>query len=83
MQAHAQSMTGVPVRVEHNTQPVGKVLSAWVNKRDGSLFALAELNTKGVGGALTAAAVQSRRFGEFSLGMYSSTQNNKTPQNQS
>ena len=25
MKAHAQSMTGVPLRVEHNTRPVGKV----------------------------------------------------------
>ena len=29
MRAHAASMTGVPLRVEHNTKPVGAVLSAW------------------------------------------------------
>ena len=35
----------MPLRVEHNTQPVGSVLSAWTAS-DGSLYALAEIDVK-------------------------------------
>lgn len=65
--AHAAAMGGTPLRVEHITQPVGSVLSAWT-ALDGSMYALAEINVQQPGGAMAAACVTAGRFNEFSLG---------------
>jgi hypothetical protein len=65
--AHAASMMGTPLRVEHTTQPVGAVLSAWTGV-DGSMYALAEIDVRQPGGAVAAACVSAGRFSEFSLG---------------
>ena len=43
------------------------MLSAWTAK-DGSLYALAEIDVKGIGGAVAAAGVDNGRWREFSLG---------------
>ena len=67
MTATAARMKGTPLRVEHQTRPVGAVLSAWTSA-DGSLFALAEIDVRQIGGAVAAQCVSAGRLGEFSLG---------------
>ena len=67
LQQHAAGMVGTPLRVEHTTQPVGSVVSAWTGS-DGSMYALAEIDVMRPGGAVAAACVGAGRFKEFSLG---------------
>ncbi len=64
----ANSLKGLPLQVEHNSKcNVGKVISGWVCP-DGAMWALAEINTSEIGGAVAAAAVEKGCFKEFSLG---------------
>jgi len=65
----AKALQGLPLRVEHNSKcHVGKVISGWVCPSNGSMWALAEIDTKQFGGAVAAAAVEKGCFKEFSLG---------------
>ena len=65
----ARNLRGTPLRVEHNDKThVGEVLQGWTDSSTGAMWALAEINTKNLGGAITAAAVESGLYGEFSLG---------------
>jgi hypothetical protein len=65
----ARNLRGTPLRVEHNDKThVGQVLQGWTDSTTGAMWALAEINTKDLGGALTAAAVERGLYGEFSLG---------------
>ena len=66
MSEKAQTLKGIPLRVEHNTQ-VGNVITGWVSS-DGALWALAEIDTSRLPGAFTASAVEKGKFKEFSLG---------------
>lgn len=66
--AKMASMSGAPLIVEHKTCPVGKVVSAWADKKDGCLYALAEIDSKTPGGYMAAVAVSSGRLGQFSMG---------------
>lgn len=63
----SKQLGGVPLLVEHSTQSVGSIISAWT-ANNGSMFALAEIDVKRPGGALAAEFVKSGRLGEFSLG---------------
>ena len=68
MAAKARALKGTPLRVEHNHQVhVGQVLNGWTDSR-GAMWALAEIDTQHMKGAMTAAAVQGGQLGEFSLG---------------
>lgn len=68
-QDKAKSLKGLPLQVEHNSKcRVGKVISGWVSPEDGAMWALAEINTCELGGAVAAAAVEKGCFNEFSLG---------------
>jgi hypothetical protein len=67
MKAQAALMPGTPVLVEHCTQKVGSIVSAWT-VRDGSLYALAEIDVKSPGGAVAAAYVKKGGLGELSMG---------------
>lgn len=64
----AQSLQNKPIWIEHkkNTE-VGRIVNGWVDN-EGSIWALAELDTKVVNGAIAAAAVQRGHLGDFSLG---------------
>ena len=54
----ARNLRGTPLRVEHNDKThVGEVLQGWTDSSTGAMWALAEINTKNLGGAITAAAV--------------------------
>jgi hypothetical protein len=66
VQAKVQALRGAPLRVEHNTA-VGKVLNGWTDAQ-GGMWALAEIDTRSLSGAVTAAAVEKGRLAEFSLG---------------
>ena len=68
MQAKARGLKGTPLRVEHdNKMHVGQVLNGWTDSK-GAMWALAEIDTQHMGGAMTAAAVERGHLGEFSLG---------------
>ena len=68
MKGKAQALRGMPLRVEHDEKKlVGKVLNGWTDS-SGAMWALAEIDTRNMSGAMTAAAVQRGNFGEFSLG---------------
>jgi phage head maturation protease len=68
MKEKAETLKGLPLQVEHNSNcQVGKVISGWIGG-DGSMYALAEINTKQLPGAMTAAAIDRGNFREFSLG---------------
>jgi len=68
MKGKAQALRGTPLRVEHDENKlVGKVLNGWTDS-SGAMWALAEIDTRNMSGAMTAAAVQRGNFGEFSLG---------------
>jgi len=67
MKSQAASMGGTPILVEHNTQQVGSVISAWTAS-NGSMYALAEINIKTPGGAIAAELVRSGGLGELSMG---------------
>ena len=71
MPAQARALANKPLRVEHGTVEVGRVLHGWQDKHTGALCALAEIDVSKLPGALAATAVTQGRFGEFSLG-YSS-----------
>ena len=69
MESKASSLKGIPLCVEHNPDiKVGKVISGWTDKTSGAIWALAEINTDELPGAVTAAAIEKGRFNEFSLG---------------
>jgi hypothetical protein len=63
----ARGLVGTPLCVEHQKQ-VGKVLRGWTDRQTGAMWALAEIDTQQLGGAMTAAAVERGQLGEFSLG---------------
>jgi hypothetical protein len=67
MQAQAASMKGTPVLVEHSTQKVGSVVSAWTGS-NGSMYALAEIDMRLPGGAVAAEYVRQGGLGELSMG---------------
>lgn len=68
MESKAKGLKGTPLRVEHNAKVhVGRVLDGWTDAR-GAMWALAEIDTQHMKGALTAAAVEQGKLGEFSLG---------------
>ena len=68
MKGKAQALRGTPLRVEHDEKKlVGKVLNGWTDA-SGAMWALAEIDTRNMSGAMTAAAVQRGNLGEFSLG---------------
>ncbi len=65
----AKTLKGTPLRVEHNDKThVGQVLQGWTDASTGAMWALAEIDTSNLPGAVTAAAVERGVFGEFSLG---------------
>jgi hypothetical protein len=73
----ANSLKGTPLRVEHNDKThVGQVIQGWTDSR-GAMWALAEIDTSNLSGALTAAAVEHGRLGEFSLGYVAKMQKDK------
>ena len=65
--AKAAALGGTPLLLEHGRAGVGSVLSAWT-ARDGSMFALAEIDVAQPAGAATAAAVRSGDLQGLSLG---------------
>ena len=68
MEEKARGLRGTPLRVEHDNKVlVGQVLNGWTDAK-GAMWALAEINTGHIRGAMTAAAVQGGQLGEFSLG---------------
>jgi hypothetical protein len=68
MESKARELRGTPLRVEHNDKVhVGQVLRGWTDAR-GAMWALAEIDTQHMKGAMTAAAVERGQLGEFSLG---------------
>ena len=69
MEGKAKALGGKPLRVEHNgSTQVGRVLQGWTDRSTGAMWALAEIDTSDMPGAVAAAAVEHGRFGEFSLG---------------
>lgn len=69
MHEKAARLKGIPLQVEHDSGiRVGEVISGWIDKSSGALWALAEINTSHVKGAVTAAAVENGNFKDFSLG---------------
>ena len=55
-------------RVEHNKRTsIGTVLQGWTDQR-GAMFALAEIDTTHLHGAVTAQAVENGKLAQFSLG---------------
>ncbi len=69
MEEKAKSLRGLPLQVEHDSGvKVGQVISGWVDKSSGAMWALAEINTERMTGAFTAAAVEKGAFRDFSLG---------------
>lgn len=65
----AKTLKGLPLQLEHDSEVcVGNVLSGWVDKSSGAMWALAEIKTDRMTGALTAAAIDKGKFSEFSLG---------------
>ena len=74
----ARSLKGTPLRVEHNDKThVGQVLQGWTDSSTGAMWALAEIDTSYLGGAVTAAAVEQGLYGEFSLGYKALMKKNK------
>lgn len=68
MQDKATRLRGIPLQVEHNPNcKIGEVVCGWIAD-NGSMYALAEIHTSNFSGAVTAAAIDKGRFGEFSLG---------------
>jgi phage head maturation protease len=68
LEGKAKGLKGTPLRVEHNHGVhVGKVLNGWTDAK-GAMWALAEIETNHIKGAMTAAAVERGQLGEFSLG---------------
>jgi hypothetical protein len=68
MATKAKGLKGMPLRVEHDHKVhVGQVLNGWTDA-SGAMWALAEINTGHIKGAMTAAAVEGGHLGEFSLG---------------
>ena len=67
MTAHAAKLGGTPLLVEHCTQQVGTILSAWTGP-NGSMYALAEIDVKKPGGAVAAEYVKKRKLNELSVG---------------
>ena len=77
MQGKAKALKGTPLRVEHDDKMhVGRVLNGWTDATTGAMWALAEIDTQQLGGAMTAAAVEKGHFGEFSLGYVTKMQRN-------
>lgn len=72
LEGKAKGMAGTPLRIEHCTAPVGKVVSAWTSKDDGCMYALAEIDMQNRGGRLAAAGITGGGFRDFSLGYKSS-----------
>lgn len=69
MSETARGLKNLPIWVEHDSRTVvGKVLQGWVDPREGSMWALAELNVKDISGAMAASAVEHNRLQDFSLG---------------
>ena len=76
MQGKAMALKGTPLRVEHDDKVhVGKVLNGWTDAQ-GAMWALAEIDTRQLGGAMTAAAVERGQLGEFSLGYVTKMERN-------
>ena len=67
MRGQAAKMGGTPLLVEHNTQQVGTIVSAWIGP-NGSMYALAEIDTKKPGGAVAAAYMKNKRLRQLSMG---------------
>ena len=70
----ARSMAGTPLHIEHcgEMSAVGKVLFSWMFPAvNGSMFALAEIDTSSAPGAVAASYVRSRKLKGFSLGYVS------------
>ena len=68
MMTKANSLRGIPLQVEHNPKcKIGEVLSGWIAP-NGSMYALAEIHTSNISGAVTAAAIERGKFKDFSLG---------------
>lgn len=64
----ARDMKGIPLQLEHNPNcKIGEVVSGWIAP-NGSMYALAEIHTSNISGAVTAAAIDKGKFKEFSLG---------------
>ena len=73
----ARNLKGTPLRVEHNDKTdVGQVLQGCTDKHTGAMWALAEIDTTNLSGAVTAAAVERGLFAEFSLGYTAQMQKN-------
>ena len=68
MPAKAKGMCGTPLRMEHVPDSnVGRVKHAWLAP-DGSLYALAEIDTTCAVGALAASYIKTGIYKGFSLG---------------
>jgi len=64
----AEGMRGLPILVEHDSQPVGKVLHAYKDPKDKRVYAVFETNTDTFGGCLAGQMVRHGLVGEVSLG---------------
>tara|TARA_B100000787_G_scaffold167573_1_gene154612 strand:+ start:10927 stop:12135 length:1209 start_codon:yes stop_codon:yes gene_type:complete len=64
----ARGMRGIPLLVEHDGNPVGKVLHAFKNPSDRRLYAVFETNTDTFGGCVAGRLVHHGLAGEVSLG---------------
>jgi len=64
----ARSMRGLPVLVEHDSEPVGQVLHAFKNNNDKRLYAVFETNNDSFGGCLAGSFIKHGLTGDVSLG---------------
>jgi len=63
----AEQLRGCPVLVEHDSDPVGRVIHAYQDKTDRKLYAVFESNDS-FGGCVSGALIRSGLTGEVSLG---------------
>lgn len=68
MDGLASGMRGLPLLVEHNSKPVGKVIHAYKDTCDKRLYAVFETDTNTFGGCVAGALVKNGLTGEVSLG---------------
>ena len=64
----AEQLRNCPLRVEHDSEPVGKVIHAFKDSSDGRLHAVFETDPSTFGGAVAGALVRSGLTAEVSLG---------------
>jgi len=63
-----EQLVGCPLLVEHDSEPVGKVIHAFKDTTDGRLHAVFETNNDTFGGCVSGAFIRAGLFPEVSLG---------------